>query len=165
MQPDIHMAVPRFIIRRAIALDAGGILKCLAAAFEPYCTHYTPAAFLDTVLSPETNSPRRQSMQVFVALSSQSEVIGSIACAIADSNEGHLRGMAVVPRFQGHKIAESLLQAAEEELRRLGSSRITLDTSEPLLRAVRFYERHGYRRSGKVTDFFGMPLHEFVKQF
>ncbi len=28
---------------------------------------------------------------------------------------------------------------------------------------MRFYESHGYRRSGEVTDFFGMPLHEYVK--
>jgi ribosomal protein S18 acetylase RimI-like enzyme len=164
MQPGMQMAVPEFIIRRATALDASGILNCLAAAFEPYRTSYTPAAYLDTVLSAETISQRLQWMHVFVAVRSTGEVIGSIACAIADSNEGHLRGMAVMPQFQGHKIAESLLQAAEEELRRLGSSRITLDTTEPLLRAVRFYESHGYRRSGKITDFFGMPLHEFVKQ-
>jgi hypothetical protein len=29
---------------------------------------------------------------------------------------------------------------------------------------MRFYEKHGYRRSGKVTDFFGMDLYEFVKE-
>jgi hypothetical protein len=28
---------------------------------------------------------------------------------------------------------------------------------------MRFYEKHGYRRSGKVGGFFGMPLYEFVK--
>jgi hypothetical protein len=28
---------------------------------------------------------------------------------------------------------------------------------------MRFYEREGYRRSGTVTDFFGMPLFEYVK--
>ena len=36
-------------------------------------------------------------------------------------------------------------------------------TTEPLERAMRFYEKHGYRRSGRVTDFFGMTLHEWVK--
>jgi GNAT superfamily N-acetyltransferase len=103
-------------------------------------------------------------MQIFVAVKPPGEVIGSIACAIAESNEGHLRGMAVLPEFQGHNIAVRLLQAAEDELRRQGCSRVTLDTTEPLLRAMRFYERHGYGRSGKITDFFEMPLHEFVKQ-
>jgi len=28
---------------------------------------------------------------------------------------------------------------------------------------MRFYERHGYRRSGKIGDFFGMALIEYVK--
>jgi hypothetical protein len=28
---------------------------------------------------------------------------------------------------------------------------------------MRFYERHGYRRSGRVQDFFGMPLIEYAK--
>jgi hypothetical protein len=40
---------------------------------------------------------------------------------------------------------------------------VTLDTTAPLVRAIRFYERHGYVRSGAVTDFFGMPLYEFRK--
>ena len=38
-----------------------------------------------------------------------------------------------------------------------------LDTTEPLQRAVRFYLRHGFRASGRVTDFFGMPLFEYLK--
>jgi hypothetical protein len=38
-----------------------------------------------------------------------------------------------------------------------------LDTTEPLQRAMGFYEKHGYRRSGKVSDFFGMPLVEYQK--
>jgi len=37
------------------------------------------------------------------------------------------------------------------------------DTTEPLRPAVRFYERNGYRASGRVTDF-GMPLFEYVKR-
>jgi len=37
-------------------------------------------------------------------------------------------------------------------------------TNERFLeRAMRFYEKHGYRRSSKVSDFFGMPLFEYVK--
>ncbi len=29
---------------------------------------------------------------------------------------------------------------------------------------MRFYERHGYRGSGEVTDFFGMRLHQNMKE-
>jgi hypothetical protein len=41
---------------------------------------------------------------------------------------------------------------------------VSLDTTEPLRRAMRFYERNGYQRSGKVTDFFGMTLIEYIKE-
>ena len=44
-----------------------------------------------------------------------------------------------------------------------GCSLVTLDTTEPLERATRFYEKHGYRLSGRVSEFFGMPLFEYVK--
>lgn len=150
------------VIRRATAADSRGILDCLATAFEPYRTSYTHGAYLDTVLSEETIMARLTSMQVFVAVSAD-QIVGTIACAMQDATVGHLRGMAVRPKWLGHGIADRLLSAAEAELARQNGSRITLDTTEPLQRAMRFYEKHGYRRSGKTTDFFGMPLHEYVK--
>lgn len=82
---------------------------------------------------------------------------------MADVTEGHLRGMAVLPEWQGGGVAEALLRAAEAELVSRNCACITLDTTEPLQRATRFYEKHGYRRSGRVSDFFGMRLHEYVK--
>ena len=132
-------------------------------AFEPYRNAYSPGAWLDTVLTPETILERLASMQVFVAVS-QDGIVGTIACGSVDANEGHLRGMAVLPNWQSCGLAHSLLQAAETELITRGCKRITLDTTEPLERAMRFYEKHGYRKSGTVIDFFGMWLHEYVKE-
>jgi hypothetical protein len=40
---------------------------------------------------------------------------------------------------------------------------VSLDTTEPLERATQFYEAQGFRRTGRVSDFFGMPLHEYAK--
>jgi ribosomal protein S18 acetylase RimI-like enzyme len=57
--------------------------------------------------------------------------------------------MAVLPSMHGSGIASQLLSRAESELHQRKCTRITLDTTEPLLRAMRFYEKHGYRRSGK----------------
>ena len=150
------------VVRQATIADARGILDCLSAAFEPYRTSYTPDAYLDTVLTEETVIARLATMQIFVAVS-DGQVVGTIACAMQGAEEGHLRGMAVLPETLGRGIAQLLLKAAEEELRRHGCLRITLDTTDPLQRAMHFYEKHGYRRSGKTTDFFGMPLHEYAK--
>ena len=159
-----------FSIRRASHKDAAGILNCLAVAFEPYRQQYTPAGFRDTTLTAGTIQQRLATMSVYVAVdeSDRSSVIGTISCSLVEQHweggsEGHIRGMAVLPDWQGGGVAEQLLAAVEQELQACGCVRITLDTTEPLQRAIRFYEKHGYRASGKVSDFFGMPLFEYVK--
>jgi putative acetyltransferase len=150
-------------IRRATREDAHGILLCLRSAFAPFESSYTPAAYADTVLSLETLEARLHAMLLFVAVSESGQIIGTIGCAPAPNAEGHLRGMAVLPEEQGAGLSEQLLACAETALRELGCLRVTLDTTAPLQRAVRFYERNGYRRTGRVTDFFGMPLYEYAK--
>ena len=57
-----------------------------------------------------------------------------------------------------------LLRKIEDWLKDKGCARVTLDTTLPLAAAIKFYEKNGYRRSGQVTDFFGMPLVEYVKE-
>lgn len=149
------------MIRKATAEDADAILGVLRAAFAPYQSFYTPAGFEDTVLTPRSVSERLKTMTILVAISDD-EIVGTIACS-ASGDEGHLRGMGVFPNWLGKGVAGELLRAAEEELRAKNCKRVTLDTTEPLRRAMRFYEKHGYRRSGRVSDFFGMPLHEYAK--
>jgi ribosomal protein S18 acetylase RimI-like enzyme len=152
-----------FSIRRATNGDAGGILDCLRSAFEAYRADYTDAAFEDTVLTPDTVCQRLAAMVVFVAGNEVGEIVGTVACQVLDRGEGHIRGMAVRPGWQGCGVGQQLLEAAESEFRERNCSRIRLDTTVPLKRAIRFYERNGYRPSGFVADFFGMPLFEYVK--
>jgi ribosomal protein S18 acetylase RimI-like enzyme len=102
-------------------------------------------------------------MTILCATDHSGQVVGTIACGVSSPGEGHLRGMAVLPEFQGCGVADELLAAAEDELRTRACSRITLDTTGPLLRAMHFYAKHGYIRTGKVNDFFGMPLIEYAK--
>ena len=138
-----------------------GILACLAAAFAPYRERYTAEAYRDTVLTADTVAERLREMCVWVAVVEET-IAGTIGCR-ANGAEGHLRGMAVLPEWQGRGLAVALLQMAEGELRRSGCRRVTLDTTEPLERAARFYERHGYAASVRVADFFGMRLVEYGK--
>jgi GNAT superfamily N-acetyltransferase len=71
--------------------------------------------------------------------------------------------MAVRPAWHGRGVATLLLASVESELRDRRCSRITLDTTAPLQRAMLFYEKHGFSKSGRVADFFGMELSEYVK--
>lgn len=150
-----------FQIRRATSKDGESILACLAAAFAPYRSQYTPGAFADTVLDAETVQQRLREMCLFVAIS-EGNVIGTIGCN-AKGNEGHIRGMAVLPEWAGTGAASGLLRAVEQELIQQGCAFVTLDTTEPLMRAKRFYQKHGFRTTGRVTEFFGMQLAEYSK--
>jgi ribosomal protein S18 acetylase RimI-like enzyme len=156
-----------FQIRKADANDGAAILDCLAAAFERYRNQYTAGAFADTVLDFESIQNRLREMCVFVALSEE-KTIGTVGCSVhraqGQEAEGHLRGMAVLPEWQGTRVASALLQTAEAELIKNGCTSVTLDTTEPLTRAIRFYERHGFSASGRISDFFGMRLYEYSKK-
>jgi GNAT superfamily N-acetyltransferase len=145
-------------IRRAAEEDAGGVLRCLHEAFEEFRGRYTEAAYLETVLTPQGVVRRLAEMRVFVAVA-ESEIVGTIGSAA-----GHLRGLAVRPAWQGNGVTSRLLQAAEADLRAANCSRVTLGTTDVLQDAVRFYEARGYRRSGGITDFFGMNLIAYVKE-
>jgi GNAT superfamily N-acetyltransferase len=148
-------------IRRAQVTDAVAIAGCLSAAFARHRDEYTAGAYADTVLNSDGVLRRLQEMYLFVAISDE-EIVGTIGCA-ANGSEGHLRGMAVLPDWQGTGVALALLQTAEAELKKNGCGYVSLDTTAPLIRAVRFYSRNGYSASGRVTDFFGMPLYEYRK--
>lgn len=149
-------------VRMATLSDSAAILICLREAFEPYRDAYTPAAFADTVLTPETLAARFTRMKILVAVAPDSSIPGTIAAG-SDGDEGHVRGMAVRPSAQGQGVAQQLLESAESLLRSFGCRRVTLDTTAPLTRAIAFYRSHGYESTGRTQDFYGMPLHEFAR--
>jgi GNAT superfamily N-acetyltransferase len=147
-------------VRRARQDDAAGILHCLRSAFAPYRGDYTEDALHDTILDTWLLRDRMDVMTVFVA-ESDGRITGTVAAECAGGGDGHMRGMAVLPDAQGSGIGRRLLRRAIDDLTVSGCSRVTLDTTAPLVRAAGFYEAAGFQRTGRVGDFFGMPLHEF----
>ena len=143
--------------------DAAGIEQCLRSAFEVYRDRYTPGAYTDTVLTEQGVRRRLETMIVLVARAASGSVVGTIGGSV-HGDAGHLRGMAVLPEWQGQGVAQRLLDTMERELATAGCRVVSLDTTLPLSRAIAFYERNGYRASGVVTDFFGMALHEYRKR-
>jgi GNAT superfamily N-acetyltransferase len=150
------------VIRAAGRGDEEEILRCLAAAFEPYRAEYTPQAYADTVLDQASLKKRLQQMHVLVAVASE-EIVGTVAASLLNG-EGHLRGMAVRPEWRGSGLSALLLRTIETWVESQGCKRVTLDTVLPLQAAIRFYEKNGYRKSGRVSDLYGMPLVDYVKE-
>lgn len=154
----------KFSVRNASRADASGILHCLGQAFAEYRSRYTRGGFADTVLTRRSLRKRFDNMTVLVAVDLSGQIIGTIAYKLEDHGEAHLRGMAVLPEWRGHKVASDLLEKAESELRELRCRAITLDTTRPLQRAIRFYEKRGFRATGKAGSFFGMDLLAYRKE-
>ena len=150
-------------VELAAAADIAGIERCLRSAFEPYRTRYTPGAYADTVLTDQGVRARLETMIVLVAKPDSGIVAGTVSGRVHGS-EGHLRGMAVLADWQRKGVGQRLLAQIESRLAAAGCRVVSLDTTQPLTHAMAFYERNGYRPSGFVRDFFGMPLHEYRKR-
>lgn len=154
-----------FNVRRAEFHDAKGIYEVLLAAFEQFRHYYTPEAFNNTVMSEEVAKERIKKMMIYVAIDQEGKVIGTIGWQKVSDKEGHIRGMAVHPKRQGKDSpATALLQGVETDARSQGCTFLSLDTSEPLKRAQQFYKKHGFQETGKISDFFGISVHEYAKK-
>jgi GNAT superfamily N-acetyltransferase len=153
-----------FDLRRAEPGDAQKIVDCLASAFEPFKHAYSVHAYEETVPNLERMHVRIGQMIVLVGVDQRRSVVGTLSGIALDNREGHLRGMATLPPWQGSSLAGLLLRSMEQELATRGCERVTLDTTAPLVRAARFYLKNGYQRTGRVSDFYGMPLFEFEKE-
>jgi ribosomal protein S18 acetylase RimI-like enzyme len=148
------------VIRRAQQADLEGVRTCLSDAFAAFRDAYTPAAYADTVPDLANLQRRLQTMAVFVAEIS-ARIVGTVGVSTSHATEAHLRGMAVVASAQRKGVAQQLFTAAIDHCRSAGCTRVTLDTTAPLRAAIRFYEKNGFRATGRVADFFGMELFEY----
>ena len=68
------------------------------------------------MLTTETLQERLTKMNVFVALTSAKQVVGTVAGHALSSEKGHLRGMAVLPSMLGNGVSAQPLGQAEDEL-------------------------------------------------
>ena len=104
-------------------------------------------------------------MSLYVAVDQEGLIIGTIGWQKVSTDEGHIRGMAVIPKRQGKTSpAATLLKIVEDDARSKGCNILTLDTTKVLKRAQNFYKKHGFKKTGKTGDFFGSIIYEYAKK-
>jgi len=82
-------------------------------------------------------------------------------CGVVGLEEGEIYSFFVAPDRQGRGVGRALLRFIETTAARRGFRRLRVSAS---LTAVRFYEHHGYRRTGAGNDGrFGRTL-ELVRE-
>ncbi|MGB5912752.1 MAG: GNAT family N-acetyltransferase [Promethearchaeia archaeon] len=153
-----------FTIRLATIKDAKAVHEVLLAAFEAYRSFYSPEGFADTVLSEERAKDRIKETNVYVAVDQYGKIIGTIGWQKLNESEGHIRGMGIIPSQQGRgSPATSLLRQVERDAQLESCKILTLDTTEILKRAQSFYEKNGFKKTGRIRDFFDSIIYEFAK--
>jgi putative acetyltransferase len=80
-----------------------------------------------------------------------------------DDGFAELKRMYVKPALRGRGVVQALLRRLEEEARARGYARITLETGDAQLAAIRAYERAGYRRCGAFGSYAELEPHAIIR--
>jgi N-acetylglutamate synthase-like GNAT family acetyltransferase len=153
-----------FKIRKANPQDAKNIHEVIFSAFEEYRNYYSSEGFEDTVMSEELVLKRMKFMTIYVAVDKKGKIIGTIGWQRISEEEGHVRGMAVLPEWWGsNSPASALLHIVEKDAFINKCQYLTLDTTAILKRAQNFYTKHKFKETGKTGDFFGSKIYEYIK--
>jgi len=148
-------------IRMALE-DTAAIASVLYQSFAEYKPLYTDEAFAATAATSDQIQQRMSEGPVWVAL--QNETIVGTVSAVSKGHDLYIRGMAILRTARGQGIGELLLNEIESFARRQSYQRLLLSTTPFLTRAIRLYERTGFRRSSEgPQDLCGTPLFSMVK--
>jgi N-acetylglutamate synthase-like GNAT family acetyltransferase len=158
----ITEANPSIQIRLASAADVPAISAILSRAFAEFEPVYTPGGFAATTPTADEIEARWDEGPVWIALL-DGKIVGTVA-TVPKGDSLYVRSMAVLPEARGHHIGERLLDHVEGYAREHGLVRLFLSTTPFLDRAIRLYEKYGFRRKDSgPQDLFGTPIFSMEK--
>ena len=151
-------------IRTAQPGDARETHQILSEAFEPYRPCYSAEAYEVTVPSPREIEERISDpgTDVLVAVHDD-EIVGTVTIHVEAEGELRVGSMAVKPTFQGQGIGCELPGEIERLAREKSCPMISLESFEPLTKAITLYERFGFERTGKERPYHGITIFEMRK--
>jgi putative acetyltransferase len=137
-------------LRDARDADAAGVIRLVADCFAEY-----PGCVLDVEREePELLAPA-SSFERFWVLEADGEVVGCCGLATHAGEAGpvvELKKMYLRRDHRGAGLAERLAAKVEERAREARATGLVLWSDTRFTRAHRFYERIGYRRTGRTRD-------------
>ena len=153
-------AVP---IRLATSADLPSLASLMYDSFVEYKSFYTDEGFAATTPSAAQLSQRMNEGPVWVATKNDA-ALGTVS-VIDRGDYSYIRGMAVLPTARGLGLGPLLLRTVEEFAVAQGHKHLKLSTTPFLNRAIRLYERSGFRRTAEGPhDLHGTPLFTMVKE-
>lgn len=149
-------------IRMATPEDAPSIASVLHESFAEYESLYTPEGYAATTPASGQVQVRIKEGPVWVVIDGDA-IVGTVS-VVPKGEALYVRGMAILPAARGQRVGELLLSQIESHASERGFRRLFLSTTPFLHRAIRLYERYGFRRIVEGPDnLFGTPLFTMEK--
>jgi ribosomal-protein-alanine N-acetyltransferase len=92
----------------------------------------------------------------------QEKIVGTAAIKVSSDNF-YLQSMAVHPGVQRKGIGMIILEAIEKHAKEMGFAELSLECYEPLTKAIKIYEKFGFRRTGRRRPYYGITIFEMKK--
>jgi len=97
-----------------------------------------------------------QAIHLMAINDSSGEIMGGCRVHLESDTEAQLRFLAVGPKYQNKQVGRRLLQAVEEEARKLGAKELIVQAREY---AKNFYKRNGFTEEHPTHLLFGEVQH------
>lgn len=148
--------MPGISIRQAVAADSARLADIAYRAWE---TGIYPLLTDQPGIKQSEQTRLRQAVGETLARIIVAEVDGVVVgwCS-RSARRAYIPFLFVIPELQGHGLGSLLLRRMESILELRGAERVQLETPADNVRAVRFYERQGYRILALRPD--GRGAHE-----
>ena len=155
--------VNNICIKKADIKNAKQIHSILLHAFKPYVNSYTKQAYQQTVLSPEIIKKRICNTKIVVLIALYNDSIIGTASIQKKNTDLYLFSMAVDPLYQTIGVGTLLMNEIKTRALDMGCKCIFLETYHRLKKAIKFYNKHGFRRTGNTRDYYGITVFEMKK--
>jgi GNAT superfamily N-acetyltransferase len=151
------------LIRPGTAADAEGVARVQVETWQAAYAHALPSDQLKVLSIDEAVERHRRRPAEFVA-EQDGEIVGFVGVGTSrdPDTDGELFAIYVHPEHWGSGVGRALIQAGEEELRRLGHQEAILWVLDDNPRARRFYEIAGWAADGAAREIhiFGFDVAE-----
>ena len=81
-------------------------------------------------------------------------IVGFIVGFLTSETTGRIFSLAVHPSYQNRKLGSALLKEIKDVFREMGVSEIILEVRSGNVKARRFYERHGFYKTGVMEKYY-----------
>ena len=132
-------------VREVRESDVSDVLALIASVLGEFGLEFGSGSSTDDELRELPSSYASRGGAFWIA-TRDNELVGTCGIFPVAATTFELRKMYLNPRARGLGIGKQLLDVAVAFVRAHGGTRIVLDTTEQMTRAIAFYEAHGFVR-------------------